>query len=199
MQVGALVVHDVTQRIVDLEDCLLIPEPAIGMLRTLRDLAEASGLPVYHPRSHAGFYRYAIVRISHARNRLLLCLVTASAASEAERQVSNIAGILMKQHPLLESVYWAQTDQLADAALPEQLTHVAGKELMEDVMGPFHIQLHPLSFIQTHSAQADRLYRAVCASLGQGTETQTAWDLYCGAGLMSLYLSRRFRYIYGID
>ena len=187
------------QRVIDLDDCLLMPESAIGMLRTLRDLAEISGLPVYNPRSHAGFFRYAIVRISHARQRLLLCLVTTSAAGKEGEQISQIAQSLMQAQPCLESVYWAQTDQLADAALPEQLTLIAGKELMEDVMGPFQIQLAPLSFIQTHSGQADRLYRAVCTSLGQDTQGQVVWDLYCGVGLVSLYLSRQFRLVYGID
>ena len=187
------------QRVVDLEDCLLLPESAMAMLRKLRDLAEATGLAVYHPKTHQGFFRYAVVRASHANERLLLCLVTASGPQEAGPQVEAIARQLVECHPLLVSVYWGKADQLADIALPEQLPCLIGDEYIEDQIGPFHIQLKPLSFTQTHSLQAHLLYEAVCSSMGEGTHEQTAWDLYCGVGLISLYLSRSFHTVYGID
>ena len=64
-------------RVVGLEDCLLLPEPAMAAVRDVRALAAEIGLPVYHPRTHQGFFRHLLVRSSHATGRMLLCLITA--------------------------------------------------------------------------------------------------------------------------
>lgn len=186
-------------RIVDLKDCLLMPSIAMDLLRQLCALAGQSGFSVYQQRSHQGFFRHVIIRISHSRQKIMVCLVTTTAGSREQAWVEAMSAALMRQNSALESVYWAKTDQLADAALPEQLDLISGKEWIEDSLGPFRIKLHPFSFIQSHSGQADLLYQAVASSLGENTQHQVAWDLYCGVGLVSLYLSRQFQTVYGID
>ncbi|MBI3319553.1 MAG: hypothetical protein HYZ89_03090, partial [Candidatus Omnitrophica bacterium] len=53
-------------RIVDLDDCLLLPESMSRILRDARVLAQQTGQPAYNPRGHSGFFRYLLIRASHA-------------------------------------------------------------------------------------------------------------------------------------
>ena len=182
-------------RVVDLEDCLLLPEPVTGVLRDVRALAAETGLPAYHARTHQGFFRYLLVRTSRATGQILLCLMTTPGSREV---VARMAQELMARHPALASVYWGITSRLADVALPEELILVSGAAHLEDQLGPFRIQLHPLSFLQPSSVQAHRMYSRLCQAL-LGVSGGIAWDLYCGVGLISFYLSNHFRTVYGID
>jgi 23S rRNA (uracil1939-C5)-methyltransferase len=182
-------------RLVDLDDCLLLPEPLIALLRDVRDLAAASGLPAYHPRAHRGFFRYLLLRHSRATGAILLGLVTASGPREP---VEAMAEQVCRRHSAVTGIYWGVTDRLADVAVPEQLTLVAGRPHLEDQIGPFRVALHPLSFLQPSSEQAQRIYEALAdglADAGGGI----AWDLYCGTGLIAFYLARHFRTVYAVD
>lgn len=182
-------------RIVDLEDCLLLPEPVARLLTDVRAVAARTGLPAYNPRTHQGFFRYLLVRSSHATGEILLCLMTTSGPREV---IEGIMHELMPRHPVLSSVYWGITNRVADVAVPQQLTLVGGSTYLEDQIGPFHLRLHPMSFLQPTSLQADRMYGALCQAIAR-IPYQVAWDLYCGIGLVGFYLARHAQKVYSID
>ena len=68
-------------RIVDLEDCLLLPQPLGRLMGQVRAFAKREGLSTYNPRSHQGFLRYLVLRMSHATGHILVCLVTTKAGT----------------------------------------------------------------------------------------------------------------------
>lgn len=182
-------------RIVDIEACLLLPDSVSEVLRDAKALARATGLPAYNPRSHQGFFRYLLVRASHATGRLLACLVTTAGNRPLIEQV---AETLMARHPALESFYWGVNEKVADIAVPDELVHVRGRPYLHDRIGPFTLQVHPLSFLQPTPAQAERMY-ATMLEWVNGIPSGVAWDLYCGIGLVGFYLASAFRTVYGID
>ncbi len=181
--------------IVDLEDCLLMPAPAMAVARTVLECARQSGLPAYHPRTHQGFFRYLVVRYSHATQTMLLCLMTTPGMREV---VEVMAREVMARHPEVASVYWGLTSKLADIAVPDTLQLLRGAAHLEDQLGPFRLRLHPLSFLQSTSVQAARMYERLAQALA-AVSPSVAWDLYCGVGLIGFYLSRCARQVYAID
>jgi 23S rRNA (uracil1939-C5)-methyltransferase len=188
-------------RVVDLDDCHLMPEPAVRIMRDVKALAEATGLPAYHPRTHQGFFRYLVVRHSRASGEVMVCLITTpgEGGREASRDViERMASELTARHPELVSVYWGLTERLADVAQPEALILLSGSPHLEDRLGPFRIRLHPMSFLQPSSVQADRIYTDLVDAV-EAFSGGIAWDLYCGVGLVGFYLARHFGKVYGID
>ena len=183
-------------RVIDLEDCLLMPQSAMQLARDVRALAAETGLPAYHPKTHKGFFRYLLVRHSRSTGQLLLCLMTTPGHREV---VERIAAELRRRHAQLVSVYWGVTSRVADIAIPEELTLLAGAEDFEDRLGPFQLRLHPLSFLQPTAVQAERMYEKLAQSLLKVSARGTAWDLYCGLGVIALYLARHFEKVYAID
>ena len=182
-------------RIVDLEDCLLLPQPAMRILCDVRSLAERTGLPAYHPKTHQGFFRYLLVRSSRATGQVLLCLVTSPGSRGV---VEGLARELVQRHPTLASVYWGVSDRLADVAIPDELTLLQGDAYLEDRLGLFRLKLHPLSFLQPAHVQAQRIYEWLC-HFARSAAYKVAWDLYCGVGLVAFHLAQAVRQVYGID
>ncbi|MBI4353805.1 MAG: 23S rRNA (uracil(1939)-C(5))-methyltransferase RlmD [Candidatus Omnitrophica bacterium] len=182
-------------RIVDLDDCLLLPEAASRVVRDVRELTRKTGQPSYNPRTHQGFFRYLVIRHSRATGKLLVCLMT----SQGERgPIEAIGEELMRRHPAVSSVYWGITSKLADIAVPDELFLLRGESYLEDRMGPFTVRLHPFTFLQPTTRQAERMYEQI-AQWVSASPQGAAWDLYCGIGVIAFYLSSRFRTIYAID
>ncbi|MFW5689542.1 MAG: class I SAM-dependent RNA methyltransferase, partial [Spirochaetota bacterium] len=58
--------------------------------------------------------------------------------------------------------------------------------------------MHPKSFYQTNSRQAERLYGVVREWL-DAKETDVLLDLYCGIGSIGLFLADRVRHVVGLE
>lgn len=181
--------------VVDLEDCLLLPESAAQVLREVRVLAQGSGLPAYDPKTHQGFFRYLIIRNSHTTGDVMVCLVTTAGHDHV---VEGLATELVSRLPFIQSVYWGINQRVADVAVPEKLILLRGTRYLKDQLGPFKLEIHPLSFLQPNSHQAHRMYEQLCRSI-QSAHPRVVWDLYCGIGLVGFYLSRYANQVYGID
>ena len=182
-------------RIVDLEECLLAPTGMAPVWRDVRSLAERTGLAAYQPRTHQGFFRHLILRQSQATHQLLACLITTSGHHEI---VEALGRTLIATHPEIASLYWGTTERLADIATPDTLTLLHGTPHLEDRLGPFRLELPPFGFLQPCGTQAHRMYTRLCQAIGEQPRT-TAWDLYCGVGLVGFYLSDRVQRVYGIE
>ena len=182
-------------RVLDVEDCLLLPEPMVAVIRDARRLARESGAPAYNPRTHQGFFRHLTIRQSRATGQLLLCVTTTPGPGETLQRMTEA---LMSRHPRLVSVWWGQRASVADLAVPETLTLLRGAACLVDRMGRFRIDVGALTFLQPTPAQAEPLYDYLLDALPVARQG-TAWDLYCGMGLVALYLAQRFERVYGID
>lgn len=182
-------------RVVDLADCWLLPEAVMAVVQDVRRLSHATGLRPYHPRTHQGFFRYLLVRHSPATGQLMVCLLTAPGQDAAMRAFGET---LAARQPAIASLFWGVLTQRADVARTEALTLLSGAAHFEDQIGPYRLQLQPFSFLQVCHAQADALYGRLREILGD-LSTQTVWDLYCGVGVISLYLAAHAGQVHGID
>ena len=182
-------------RIVDIEDCLLLPESVSAILQDVRRLAQQSGQPPYHPRTHQGFFRHLVIRASHATGKLLIMLVT----TQGQRTlIEQMAQTLCERHPAVTSVYWGVNAKVADVATPDSLQLIRGEPYLEDRIGALALALHPLNFLQPTPRQAQQLY-ARMAAWASDSPSGVCWDLYCGIGLIAFTLAPKFRTVYGID
>jgi len=182
-------------RIVDIEDCLLLPEPMSQLLRDAKALAQQTHQPAYNPRTHQGFFRYLVIRSSHGTGKLLVCLMTTQGP---RRVIEELADELLRRHPAIASFYWGINMKVADVAIPDELFLVRGSPYLDDRIGPFAIKLHPMNFLQPTPVQAERMY-ARLVELVSSLPSGIAWDLYCGIGLVAFYLASKYRTIHGID
>jgi len=182
-------------RIVQVDECLLVPESFAPIWQDVQRLARQTGESAYHPRTHQGVFRYLVLRQSRATGQILALIVTAPAD---QAMLQAMAQALAHRHPQIASVYWGTTARLADVSTPEQLTLLHGQPDLEEQIGPFRIRVHPLTFLQPNLRQAERLYTTLTEWI-VGDRSKIAWDLYCGVGLVGMYLADRFAQVYGID
>ena len=75
---------------------------------------------------------------------------------------------------------------------------IFGKGYIEDKLGEYIFKISPLSFYQVNPIQAEKLYN-LGIQKANITKEDIVFDLYCGIGTISLFMSKYAKKVYGIE
>jgi 23S rRNA (uracil1939-C5)-methyltransferase len=180
-----------SHRIIDIEDCLVQHRLNSAMITTIRralqlrinDRAErkAQELPVSGAQIRSSFFdQEALVTLIDKAGNTRRPDLLKVAETINEYSLKPVAGIVMQSSG-------------KKGVRCETLT---GKAYIKEYIAPFHYRISPRSFFQVNPEQAGILYETATALAENPT---TAFDIYCGTGNFSLYLSRTAGEVIGID
>ncbi len=183
------------QRIVDIAQCEIAPPQMSELLRAIKEVAGNFPLKSYNPKTHQGFWRYAVIRASRHTGELMLVLMT----NEGPREpVESMAQLLSRAVPALKSIYWGITAKVSDVAHPDRLDLLFGSQFLEDRVGSVRYAFGPSNFIQPNHALVGKVYESIRKNAAL-TGREAVYDLYCGMGLISLYLAGSAERVYGVE
>ncbi|MBE0637311.1 MAG: 23S rRNA (uracil(1939)-C(5))-methyltransferase RlmD [Bacteroidales bacterium] len=181
-------------RIVDLENCYLQAEPSNSIRLALRDWGILNNLTFYDSRVHRGFLRTATIRTSSTGETMV---IIAFGANETE-QITALLDHLLEQFPQITSLFYVVNPKHNDTINDLEIQHYSGKNYIVEKMEDLNFKVGPLSFYQTNSRQALRLYQVVREFAGfEGHET--VYDLYCGTGTITNFIAKRVGKVIGVE
>jgi 23S rRNA (uracil1939-C5)-methyltransferase len=182
-------------KVIDTRACLIQPDLGNRILMDVRSFIRSSSRPVYGLRSHAGFWRFVMLRHSQAFDQWMVNIVTA----EEDRQTLKPLGHrLMEKYPEVVSVVNNITGRRAGVAIGEFEVPLAGKSAISDKIGPYEFDISANSFFQTNTLGAKRLYEVVKEYTELGG-TENVLDLYSGTGTIPIVLSESAGQVIGIE
>ena len=82
--------------------------------------------------------------------------------------------------------------------LGEENINLYGNGYIKDQLGKYIFKISPLSFYQVNPLQAERLYEKGVES-AKITKEDVVFDLYCGIGTISLFMSQYAKKVYGVE
>ena len=174
--------HDV----LDAPDCLLQP-PAVTRLRAaFRRWMEEHEVPPYDERTGTGLVRHLYVRANRA-GESLVCAVVNGEHLPGERE---LVEALRAAEPGLAGVALNTNTRDTNVILGEKSRTLWGRDWLEEELCGLAFRLSVPSFFQINRAQTERLY-AIALDFAGLTGAETALDLYCGIGTITLCLAKR--------
>jgi len=186
----------------DLTRCWLPSPRASEVVAWVRAWANRHGLPAYDSRTHEGLLRHLVVRESAATGEMMVSLVAMSRGVDG---LDELATDLPAAMPQVASVLLGVNTRVGDTAIPEELALLAGRQtILERIASPAHgsrgieVEISLRSFLQTNSFGAARLYDLV-ATQAELSGAERVLDLYCGAGLIGLWLAPSAREVVGLE
>jgi 23S rRNA (uracil1939-C5)-methyltransferase len=182
-------------KVLDIEACLLQPALGNAILSDVRQYIKNSPLPVYGLRSHEGFWRFLVLRHSVAMDQWMVNIVT---SSKERDHVQPLADQLMETYENVTSVMNNITAGKAGVAFGESEVCLAGDAVIIERIGEYDFEISANSFFQTNSLGAQRLY-ALATEYAQLTGDETVVDLYCGAGSISIFISKMAKEVIGME
>lgn len=181
-------------RVLDVEHCYLQQEPSNEIRNGARAISREMGLSYHDPATHAGFLRSLIVRTTEQGEVMVILSVF-------EDRVDLAAGFLealVRAVPRISSAYYVVNPSRNDDLGPHDAVHVLGTRTITERCGPLQFAIHPKSFYQTNTRQAERLYAVVREWL-EPEKGDALLDLYCGIGSIGLFLADLVSRVVGVE
>jgi 23S rRNA (uracil1939-C5)-methyltransferase len=183
-----------SHRVVDLAGCRVAEPPLDDVAMLVRDECARRRIEPYDERTGVGLLRYAILRVSDAR-QVLLTLVTAArefpdgeALAQALVQARpDIVGVVQNINPARGNALYGRDEQL-----------LAGRGWLEDRVGTVHLRLSATAFFQVNRDIAARIYGDI-ASAAMLSGHERVVDAYCGVGGIALTLAPRAGEVIGVE
>lgn len=181
-------------KIIHIEECLLQSDRANAILKYVSAYTQAKKMLPYGLRTHKGLLRFLVIRESALTKKVMVNIVSSEKADALRKLAEN----LIKEFDFISGVVNNINSAKAQIAVGQKEILLAGKPFIEDEIGPFKFQISANSFFQTNTRQAKVLYDKVL-EYAQLTADETAWDLYCGTGTISLFLASVCKYVSGFE
>lgn len=183
-------------RVLDVERCFLMPEPAMAMVAAVRETARATQLPPYYAKTGTGVWRHLVLRRSESSGRWLAQLIVGP--STPFKRLRNFCDDLLGRFEELAGVTLDLRRDRSDFAIGESRIWSAGEEHLTEELDGLTLRVSVEAFFQTNTRAAALLY-AKAAQAARLDGSQSVWDLYSGAGGLSLSLARQAARVTGFE
>ncbi len=181
-------------KVLDIKECHLQPEPSDSIRNAVRRYAHRKGLSFFNLRQQSGFLRNLIIRSSGSGDIMVIVVFF---LDEQER-IEGLLDYLSEEFPRITSLWYIinrkKNDSLADQ---EPVLYRGDDHLTEEIDG-LKFRVGPKSFFQTNTRQAEKLY-AIAREFAGLTGKETVYDLYTGTGTIAAYMASRAARVTGIE
>jgi 23S rRNA (uracil1939-C5)-methyltransferase len=181
-------------RVLDVHTCHLQRDPSNRIRNEARRIARERELSFHDPAAHTGLLRSIVVRTTEDGEVMVILVI----GEERPDLAAAMLGELMEAVPEITSAHYLVNTTRNDDMGPHEAHHVAGTKVIHERCGHLRFAIHPKSFYQTNSRQAERLYTVVREWL-DARESDTLLDLYCGIGSIGLFLADRVARVVGVE
>jgi 23S rRNA (uracil1939-C5)-methyltransferase len=182
-------------KVLDLDTCYLLPEIGVRILNRIRDFAKEQDWSAWHVHKQQGFLRHLVLRMSVHTTDLMVNLVTHT--FEPDR-MAILTDYLRSTFPEVSTFVNTINSGVAQTAFGETSHTLYGPGVVHDCIGPYRFEIAPGAFFQTNTRQAEKLYE-VARDFAELKPDDLLYDLYCGAGTISLFVASQVRRVIGVE
>ncbi|MCL5268807.1 MAG: 23S rRNA (uracil(1939)-C(5))-methyltransferase RlmD [Bacteroidetes bacterium] len=185
---------------IDIAHCHLGDEKTNRILNWFRDkiapesaFRTESGMTIYNPQTHSGSLRFLTVRKSSSSDEYMVNLFVLNEDAVIER----LATTMKQDLPFVSTFTTIVNSTRAQVASGTVWRVHFGNGYITEKIGKYSFKISPLSFFQTNTLQAEKLYETALAAVGG--RQKVIYDFYSGTGSISIYLSEFADQVYGFE
>ncbi|MDR3149443.1 MAG: 23S rRNA (uracil(1939)-C(5))-methyltransferase RlmD [Oscillospiraceae bacterium] len=175
--------HDV----IDIDRCMLQSDFSNKIPEIIRKWIAGTGISVYNETSGKGLLRKVFVRGTQ------IVIITKGKPHYTEE----LCGLLKTAFGENYSLMWNENRLEGNTVFGEKFYRIFGTEPEYALLGlRFHAA--PNSFLQVNTSQAEKLY-GIALDFAELSARDTAVDLYCGTGTLTLAIARQCAEVTGVE
>ena len=182
-------------KVLDLHECHLQSLLSREIVNSVRAFARDREWAPWDIRKHVGFLRHLVIRTGERTGEVMVNLVT---NGFEEERMADLAEHLRRDFPAVTTFVNTINTSKAQTAFGEKIHVIFGPGVIHDRIGEFTFEIAANAFFQTNTAQAERLY-AVARDFAGLRPDDLVYDLYCGAGTISISLAGHVKRVVGVE
>ena len=209
-----------THSIIANTECMLGVDENRSVLEVILQYMKEYHISAYEEASGKGLIRHVLIRKGFTSGEIMVCLVINPKGCTGLSGKNSSREWLPHQKELIErlieisgmtSISVSINCEKTNVIMGTEIHTLWGKERITDTIFVRDVDNHfthtgagitfsisPLSFYQINPMQTEKLYSLALSYAGLSGK-ESVWDLYCGIGTISLFLSRKASKVYGVE
>lgn len=184
-----------SHQIISVENCLLQNQFSHKAAKAVTDFMNANKIPAYDELSAKGIVRHVFTRCAlHTQDRLVCIVARKGFGDKTQALVSH----LREACPEITGIVLNVNKSKGNTVLTGDFYCLWGKDYIEDDLCGHRFNIAPQAFFQINPPQAEKLYNKAVEYAGI-TPDMSVFDLYCGAGTISLCLAEKAAKVIGAE
>ena len=184
-----------SHEVIENDYCYIQDEEADKLAKRAFELLMELGNICYDETIRSGLLRHIMVRVGKNSGELMLVIITnGNDIIDKEEFISKITG----EFPSLKSVIQNINNDNTNIIMGKKCITLFGQDHIVDILGDYKFNISPLSFYQVNPVQTEALYNSAI-EMANLIGSETAFDLYCGIGTISTFLSAKCKKVYGVE
>ena len=184
-----------SHNVIPITNCLIQPESAGKIREAVLNWMRQENISAYDEKNHRGVVRHIYLRCGKVTGEILVCLII---NGDRLSQKESLVRMLLAREPAICSIVVNFNTKKSNVILGERFETLYGAGTMEDELLGLRFRLSPAAFYQVNHDQAERLYEKAI-EFAALTGKETALDLYCGSGTITLCLARHAARVIGVE
>lgn len=184
-----------THEIIPIHTCLIQNRKTEEIAKFIFRYILENKISIYDEKTGKGLVRHIVTKIGIRTNQIMCILVVNGKQIPKENE---LVEEIVRNFSEVKTVIKNINEKNTNVILGQQNVCLYGDGYIEDKLGECIFKISPLSFYQVNPIQAERLYHVGVESAGI-TKQDVVFDLYCGIGTISLFMSKLAKKVYGIE
>lgn len=160
------------------------------------------GVSAYKENTGTGLVRHILIRVGESTGQIMVCLViNGKSLPKSDKLVQRLLECTPNgtdEKYKITSICLNENREKTNVILGNKVIPLYGETYIEDCIGQVKYRISPLSFYQVNPGQTRKLYDTALNYAGL-TGNEKVWDLYCGIGTISLFLSQKADSVFGVE
>ncbi len=182
-------------KVLDLNECFLQSEESNKIMNFTRDFFKAKNATIFSTKTHEGYLRHLVIKQASNTDNLMVNLVTSSQNDEWMEEYSSE---LLKVVPSITTIVNNINIKKSQTAYGDFEFKYYGDGFIYDTIGDYKFRISANSFFQTNTTQAANLYQ-IALDYADLKGDEVVYDLYSGAGTISIYVSKNSKEVYAFE
>jgi len=184
-----------THEIIPMDKCLIQNEKSEEIAKFIFDYWCTKKYSIYDENTGKGLLRHIVIKNGIKTNEIMCILVI---NGEGFQEENDLVNTLTAKYPEIKSIVKNINTKNTNVILGGKNINLYGNGYIQDILGEYTFNISPLSFYQVNPFQAEKLYNIGVEAAGI-TKQDTVFDLYCGIGTITIFMSKYAKKVYGVE
>lgn len=184
-----------THEIIPIETCYIQNKQSEEIAKYIFNFLVNHKIKVYDEKSGKGLVRHIVTKIGIKTNEVM-CIIVINGNELPYEDI--LVNELTHKFENLKSIIKNINTKNTNVILGNENINLYGNGYIKDILGDFIFKISPMSFYQVNPVQAEKLYN-IGVELADINKNDIVFDLYCGIGTISLFMSKFAKEVYGVE